>query len=713
MSSSPPHDERSTPPRLDTNLPHRLTNDSRGYSEKQLPSSAATTATNHRSLRDPLHIGKDLIHRRRAILSEGVHKKKIVKLPWLRKPREGNDGKWLREEDEATEWLSLFYDLVVVAVLTVFSSTHEIRTPDAISVFLSYFVIIHWVWTSQTTYDIQYQADDIYHRFVKSLQIAVFVYIGSGSGKWNPGSIQDPSSMPGISNEESIAHSQALESFTTVGSAYAASRFLMCVQYLVCWLLGRRLRRPLASVYISIGTFFASCILIVAAVTLPSTSPSHVKAKICLLYASILLELLSIRVKIYLKQHGNIDSGNVAERYGAFTLIILGEGFISIIRAMNDTITSISAKVSVTYAQLVLAIFILVMLWHILFGRFDKSDKVSPVRALLWEGVHFPLHFALLLLLAAMVNTVIDLSVYNGVQAVINSYLDVTSYIANGTEVPESLQTYTESLLGRLPLEPPYETHYHILMNLSESQDPAIDGTILSDQYFGQIVVVTFESYGVEPSEEAEDTYNQLYSLNTSHTGPDLIERQQESADLVINLSTIIAEASLSGITWLFPSAGIVLICATIRSTLWYRFEGIGHWIVHSLQFGTGVILCLMTLLDIGPETINVTADDILAGTAPIYQLLGTQTPLIIIAAAFFIQTFVTLFILDIVNRLKGGVFDQRTRTQREEDAEGEGEGEGEGGEREHHERHDATHLNGASGTHDNSGEDIERVKLA
>jgi hypothetical protein len=78
-------------------------------------------------------------------------------------------------------------DLVVVAVLTVFSSTHELSTPSAIWIFLSYFTILAWLWTSQVHYDIRYQAEDIFHRCCKVLQIIVLVYMGAASGSWNPG----------------------------------------------------------------------------------------------------------------------------------------------------------------------------------------------------------------------------------------------------------------------------------------------------------------------------------------------------------------------------------------------------------------------------------------------------------------------------------------------------------------------------------------------
>ena len=49
------------------------------------------------------------------------------------------------------------------------------------------------------------------------------------------------------------------------------------------------------------------------------------------------------------------------------------------------------------------AIIILFLLWSILFARFDKHNPISRTRALFWEIAHWPLHFMLLLLLAAIV----------------------------------------------------------------------------------------------------------------------------------------------------------------------------------------------------------------------------------------------------------------------------------------------------------------------
>lgn len=144
----------------------------------------------------------------------------------------------------------------MVAVLTVFSSTHELSTPSAIWGFLSYLVILAWLWTSQLHYDIRYQAEDVFHRCAKVAQVIVLVYIGAASGNWAPGYIGDldygasddlrENTQHGTRNflslsvscrgqAGSVTHESwveaAAESFATVVIAFAISRVLFAVQY--------------------------------------------------------------------------------------------------------------------------------------------------------------------------------------------------------------------------------------------------------------------------------------------------------------------------------------------------------------------------------------------------------------------------------------------------------------------------------------------------
>jgi hypothetical protein len=66
--------------------------------------------------------------------------------------------------------------------------------------------VISWIWTAQVHYDIRYQSEDVYHRFVKGLQITLFVYIGAASGNWNLGIIQDPAHVEGLSGRQMAAY---------------------------------------------------------------------------------------------------------------------------------------------------------------------------------------------------------------------------------------------------------------------------------------------------------------------------------------------------------------------------------------------------------------------------------------------------------------------------------------------------------------------------
>lgn len=112
-------------------------------------------------------------------------------------------------------------------------------------------MVISWIWTAQVHYDIRYQAEDVYHRFVKGLQITLFVYIGAASGNWNLGFIQDSQTLTGLSGRQLAAYGMpialnaqckseadgeidaAAESFFTIVLAFIASRGLLIGQYAI------------------------------------------------------------------------------------------------------------------------------------------------------------------------------------------------------------------------------------------------------------------------------------------------------------------------------------------------------------------------------------------------------------------------------------------------------------------------------------------------
>jgi hypothetical protein len=148
-------------------------------------------------------------------------------------------------------------------------------------------------------------------------------------------------------------------------------------------------------------------------------------------------------------------------------------------------------------------------LWGFLFGNFHKHDNMSHKRGLLWEGIHFPLHFGILLFFASLVNVVVVTSFNNGLGDVLNlvsnafttgvlNLNDVDSHSAAGTVLHQTKLLSNADLnhiadyVNRLAVTPDFMTEYYYLQNLSsatghhEQDANNVIGEMVS--YLGQIV---------------------------------------------------------------------------------------------------------------------------------------------------------------------------------------------------------------------------------
>lgn len=116
-----------------------------------------------------------------------------------------------------------------------------------------YYIILVWIWTTQIHYDVRYEAEDAVHRFMKLVQIALMVLIGAASGGWNPMGSYDIDyyqvAYPNTPTQDLVKYSglcctcwvpttdpladQAWESFFTITIAFAVTRALLAIQYLV------------------------------------------------------------------------------------------------------------------------------------------------------------------------------------------------------------------------------------------------------------------------------------------------------------------------------------------------------------------------------------------------------------------------------------------------------------------------------------------------
>ncbi|EJT97450.1 hypothetical protein DACRYDRAFT_97231 [Dacryopinax primogenitus] len=550
---------------------------------------------------------------------------------------ETHEQYWLDKEERAPDWLELFYDLVIVAVLSVFSTAHEVSSPHSVLVYFSYFVIIWWVWASQTMYDVHFQANDWLHRIFKCLQLASFIFVGAGSANFTPFSVL-PSD--GLDDASILMDSQAT-SWKGVAIAYAAGRFILVLQYMLVAVrvifpkLGAEVygeRRHMswvlapACIYLVSGVFW----LISALLT------TNAGAKVALAYFTLAVEFLSAMVMPLGPGYMKPPAAMISERFGALTLIILGEGIIGIVRSFSFVISGFGFS-SDQYLQCVCALIVLFASWHFLFHGFPAERPLKRKSGALWLILHLPLHFVMLLLLSGMRNATIYGNIGDSFANVVGNLQTVVSALATTgslDSVPDANQ-YLAINLGKINVATPYAAEITLLN--SSINDPTTfgDPQLETVVYFAQIMVAITDSFQIELSDEVKSLAVQVLNFNTTFDPNDeqrnetLAEYQEQFFDFGSAYVTDLAQGTL----FFVPCAGGLVILASLLVLLRAAPLGKWMWIGWGIQVTFATALCFLGFLDVGNQDIDVNSDYELAA----YQLLDASWMLPVVAIVFAI----------------------------------------------------------------------------
>jgi low temperature requirement protein LtrA len=272
--------------------------------------------------------------------------------PWLRPPQlrtlADDQG-----ERHAT-WLELFFDLVFV--ISIAEVVHTLEDYRGLGDFLGtagLFVAVWWAWVGYTVYADRFDTDDLLHRvLVLAGMLAVVAMALSVHDALHGGSVQF-----------------ALAFVTVRG---------------IVLLLNARARRhaaaarPLLTLYLVAFAVGASLWLVSVFVPEP--------ARYMLWGVALVLELSAPWVGRHQIEKAPIHASHLVERFGLFTLIVLGESVISVAQG--------AAKVDWTAATGVAAIggfLVVACLWWLYFDRLDDGSIRSVLRGLVWNYAHLPL----------------------------------------------------------------------------------------------------------------------------------------------------------------------------------------------------------------------------------------------------------------------------------------------------------------------------------
>jgi len=268
--------------------------------------------------------------------------------PSLRTPQEG-------EERHAT-WLELFYDLVVVAAVSqVAHALSQDHSGLGLLVFAGLFIPVFWVWAGHTVYATRFDTDDLVYRFLTFLQMFAVV---------------------GMAVEIHHASQGNTRAFSL---AYLGSRTILLL------LLARAGRhapaaRPFIRTYLR--GFGLGAALWAISILLPPP------ARYILWGTSLALEL-AVPWLIWrsMQPSAAVSPSHIPERFGLFTIIVLGESISAVVRGLAGRNWEAPA---VVVASLGFAIGVCV--WWIYFRHLERAiGKVRMGSGQPYMYSHIPL----------------------------------------------------------------------------------------------------------------------------------------------------------------------------------------------------------------------------------------------------------------------------------------------------------------------------------
>ncbi|WNV88858.1 low temperature requirement protein A [Umezawaea sp. Da 62-37] len=264
------------------------------------------------------------------------------------------------EPHRASTPLELLFDLsFVVAVASAAAMLHHSLTEDHIGHgllgYLTVFFAIWWAWLNFTWFASSYDTDDVVYRVTTLVQITGVLVLAAGV----PRAFEDGN-------------------FTVVTAGYVVMRLAMVSQ----WLRARHgdedrrvtaLRYATGITVVQLGW--------IARLFLPDG---------LLLTAFIALAVLEMLVPVWAERAAGttFHVGHVVERYGLFTLIVLGESILAAsnaIRAGLDAGADVPGLVSLAFAGLV----IVFALWWLYFDHPAEELLTTLRKSLTWGYGHF------------------------------------------------------------------------------------------------------------------------------------------------------------------------------------------------------------------------------------------------------------------------------------------------------------------------------------
>ena len=266
------------------------------------------------------------------------------------------------ESARKVTWLELFFDLVfVAAVAQVAAPLHDDYTLAGLIRFTPLFALIWWAWTGHTVFSTRFDSDDVIQRTLTLVQMFAVAVMAANA-------------------------KDALDTRSSAGfaAAYSAVRFLLVAQYFRARHVPEA--RPLTTRYV-VGHGGAAVLWLLSALV-------PAPGRFWIWGIALAIDLGTPWLAVHHSVNVPPDAAHLPERFGLFTLILLGESVVAVMHGMESQENwPPGAALS---AFLGMGIAFLIWWWYF-DGAGGASEqpvhtKRDALRFHVWSYAHFPLY---------------------------------------------------------------------------------------------------------------------------------------------------------------------------------------------------------------------------------------------------------------------------------------------------------------------------------
>ena len=440
-------------------------------------------------------------------------------------------------------------------------------------------------------FDVRFSNDSAFERMCKAMQFGVM----TGFAITGPG--YQTGFLPGT--DDAIL---AVSAYQTLSLILMSSRLVLTFQYAVALFWVRSYKRAVGPMLAHMAILFSSAMIFLG---LYFAFNEFASEKVLAgWYVVVVLEailILAISGKI---RFLSFRSTVLVERLGLLTLIILGEGIISMCNALNAVGTD-NRYTAQIIGQIICCVVITYFMWMLYFDAV-QPERMGAMRQHAWAVLHFPFHASVVLVVEGMAQLAIWQKVVDVTDPLIFA-IDGVNKNSPSTEQVGILKETIASLRERF-------------LDLTNSPTHSVT---LPDQS-QQFSVLANATAGVDAVTNALDT---IYSNGITFVCAKFkIETPESSGEDAIERANAIFNLFETVYIYFFIFAGFVLVLLSFLFMLGKRKKLRGEMLSVAVRMLSGIGLSMLALIA-APGLVRDDGDDNLHR----YMYSGLMLPTVLI----------------------------------------------------------------------------------